>query len=115
MVQGWSWLLGRRGSLAAVGLLAVLVYANTLIGDFTFDDNFAVVRINTLAHNTSLPKTTTWEVGHSRQVAVAHSGQLTGDAALSCKPAVPACGWLLADKQRGCHQRWHPHQGTFQA
>jgi hypothetical protein len=27
-----------------VGLLAVFVYVNTLIGDFTFDDNFAVVR-----------------------------------------------------------------------
>lgn len=26
-----------------VGLLAVFVYVNTLIGDFTFDDNFAVV------------------------------------------------------------------------
>jgi len=30
-------------SFAAVGLVAVLVYANTLIGDFTFDDNFALV------------------------------------------------------------------------
>jgi hypothetical protein len=26
-----------------VGLLAVFVYTNTLLGDFTFDDNFAVV------------------------------------------------------------------------
>jgi hypothetical protein len=30
-------------SLKAVGLVALLVYANTLLGDFTFDDNFAVV------------------------------------------------------------------------
>jgi hypothetical protein len=36
--------LGRRGCLTAVGVVAVLVYANTLLGDFTFDDNFAVVR-----------------------------------------------------------------------
>lgn len=27
-----------------VGLLSVAVYTNTLIGGFTFDDNFAVVR-----------------------------------------------------------------------
>lgn len=45
MVPGGSRLLGRRGSLTAVGLVAVLVYANTLLGDFTFDDNFAVVCI----------------------------------------------------------------------
>lgn len=30
---------------AVVGLAAVLAYANTLIADFTFDDNFAVVGI----------------------------------------------------------------------
>lgn len=27
-----------------VGVVSIVVYANTLIGDFTFDDNFAVVR-----------------------------------------------------------------------
>jgi hypothetical protein len=43
MAPGGSTLLGSRGSLIAVGLVAVLVYANTLLGDFTFDDNFAVV------------------------------------------------------------------------
>lgn len=32
-----------RQQFAAVGLVAVAVYANTLWGDFTFDDQFAVV------------------------------------------------------------------------
>jgi len=31
------------GCLAAVGLVAVLAYANTLLGGFTYDDHYAVV------------------------------------------------------------------------
>lgn len=36
-------LLQTSRHFAAVGLVAVVVYANTLWCDFTFDDNFAVV------------------------------------------------------------------------
>ncbi|WIA32001.1 hypothetical protein OEZ86_002854 [Tetradesmus obliquus] len=34
-----------------VGLLAVFVYVNTLIGDFTFDDNFAVITNGDVTNN----------------------------------------------------------------
>eukprot|EP00879_Flechtneria_rotunda_P032161 GHRR01035326.1.p1 GENE.GHRR01035326.1~~GHRR01035326.1.p1 ORF type:complete len:159 (+),score=27.70 GHRR01035326.1:343-819(+) len=32
-----------RWSVYIVGLVAILVYVNTLVGGFTFDDNFAVI------------------------------------------------------------------------
>eukprot|EP00775_Hariotina_reticulata_P006105 gene6105-6343_t len=35
--------MGSRLAFYAVGLIAVLAYTNTLIGQFTFDDNFAVI------------------------------------------------------------------------
>lgn len=41
-------LSGGSSSLKAVGFVALLVYANTLLGDFTFDDNFAVVGLSQL-------------------------------------------------------------------
>lgn len=34
-----------QGKFLLVGIVAVLVYGNTLLADFTFDDQFAVVRV----------------------------------------------------------------------
>lgn len=36
---------GIGASFYFIGLVALFVYTNTLIGDFTFDDNFAVVGV----------------------------------------------------------------------
>jgi hypothetical protein len=83
-------LLQTSRQFAAVGLVAVVVYANTLLCDFTFDDNFAVVCVlSMLCMRPSL-----WYV--------------------PCMDMCSLTAAFTADYKWRCHEE-HPSLGPFQA
>lgn len=93
------WLRGQQAqrtprALAVVVLIAAAAYLNTLIGDFTFDDNFALVRACG---------------GAARFASCTHAS-----TPVTCRVCVCLCV-CAADHKRRRHVRWRAHLAAVQA